>query len=148
MLLRTLRSSEKQYFISSINSQDHAIRIALIACCGKHNIIFCSSYGIGKSLLAKAMLYALPQWIRRDTEVNSIYSSMGLNNNKLILKRRFAHHHSITTSSLIGGGKNPVCGEITLAHKGIYVSRWARSLQKSVLDNLRQPIENKSYYYS
>lgn len=130
---------------SSINSQDHAIRIALIACCGKHNIIFSGSYGIGKSLLAKAMLYALPPMNSEEIlEVNSIYSSMGLNNNKLILKRPVrSPHHSITTSSLIGGGKNPVCGEITLAHKGILFLDELGLYKKSVLDNLRQPIENK-----
>lgn len=130
---------------SEILSQDKAIRSAIIACAGKHNIIFSGSYGIGKTLISKAMLSALPEMTSDEIiEVNEIYSSIGKNTKELIFSRPIrSPHYTISSSSLLGGGKIPVCGEITLAHKGILFLDEIGQFKKSTLNQLRQPLEDK-----
>lgn len=129
---------------SNIYSQDNAIRNAIIACCGKHNIIFNGSYGIGKTMIANAMLNALPPMDKNELiEVNKIYSSNNLTTGKLITTRPIrSPHHSITTSSLLGGGNYPSCGEISLAHNGILFLDEFGLYKKNVINNLREPLEN------
>jgi magnesium chelatase family protein len=145
--LEKLFEDEDHFFdMSHIKGQEHAKRALEIASAGAHNIILNGPPGSGKTLLAKTMPSILPRLTTTEAlEVTKIFSVAGYlpKENSLITKRQFrSPHHSASTASLVGGGTFPRPGEISLAHRGILFLDEFSEFSSSVLENLRQPLEN------
>lgn len=135
-----------------IRGQESAKRALEIAASGNHNILFSGPPGTGKTLLAQALIGILPRpALEESLEITKIYSVAGLlpADEPLIARRPFrAPHHGASAVALVGGGTNPRPGEITLAHRGVLFLDEIAEFGKSVLDQLRQPLENKSVVVS
>lgn len=134
--------------LASIKGQEKAKRALEIAAAGGHNILLIGPPGSGKTLLAQALPGLLPPLSSEEMlEVTNIYSIAGkLNNNlALIVERPFrAPHHSASGVAIIGGGAWPHPGEISLAHRGVLFLDELPEFARTALENLRQPLEEKS----
>ena len=130
---------------SDIQGQEMVKRATLVAVAGNHNLLYIGPPGAGKTMMAKRIPSILPGLsLEESLEITKIYSAAGLveNENPLITMRPFREvHHSITRAALIGGGSIPRPGEVTLAHGGVLFLDELPELQRSVLESLRQPLE-------
>lgn len=147
-----LEARENDIDFAFIRGQESAKRALEIAAAGNHNILFSGPPGTGKTLLAQALVGILPKpALEESLEITKIYSIAGLlaANEPLVTRRPFrAPHHGASAVALVGGGTNPRPGEITLAHRGVLFLDEIAEFGKSVLDQLRQPLENKSVVVS
>ena len=132
---------------ADIRGQDNVKRAAEIAVAGGHNLLMIGPPGSGKSMTAKCIAGILPPPdMKESLEITKIYSVLGMLNEKspLIRKRPFREvHHTATRAALIGGGMFPHPGEISLAHGGVLFLDELPEFKKSVLEVLRQPLEEK-----
>lgn len=139
------RQSEKLPDYSDIQGQESVKRAAEVAVAGGHNLLLVGPPGSGKSMAAKRIPSILPPMTMEESmEITKIYSIMGLIENEapLIRQRPFRSvHHTATRAALIGGGLMPTPGEISLAHGGVLFLDELPEFQKSVLEVLRQPLE-------
>lgn len=137
--------SETDFDFSEIKGQEQAKRALLIAAAGFHNLHMKGPPGTGKTLLSRAFNSILPPMEKKEIiEVSKIYSVAGLlEKNKLIIKRPFrSPHHTTSRIGLIGGGTKPMPGEISLAHRGVLFLDELAEFPRSVLEALRQPLED------
>ncbi len=130
-----------------VRGQYRVKRALEIAAAGGHNVMIVGPAGTGKSMLAKRTAGILPGLdFHESLEVTKIYSVAGLlkKGKGLITKSPVrSPHHGVTGAALIGGGKDPVPGEISLAHKGILLLDELSEFSSRILDQLRQPLEDK-----
>lgn len=132
--------------MAEIAGQEMAKRAAEIAAAGGHNLLLVGPPGAGKTMMAKAFPSILPTLLSNESlEVTRIYSVAGLlpNGLALIRTRPFrSPHHTASTISIIGGGSNPMPGEISLAHLGVLFLDEIPEFPRTTLEVLRQPMED------
>ncbi len=123
-------------------------RAVEIAVAGGHNILFVGPPGSSKSMIVSRIPSILPPLsLEESLEITKIYSILGMvdEEDPLITSRPFRSvHHTITKAALIGGGTYPAPGEISKAHGGVLFLDELTEFQKSVLEVLRQPLEEKN----
>ncbi|MFH0769097.1 MAG: YifB family Mg chelatase-like AAA ATPase [Chloroflexota bacterium] len=133
--------------LAYIKGQEHVKRALEVAAAGGHNVIMVGPPGSGKTLLARALPSILPPMTHEETlEVTKIYSVSGLlpPDTPLIRQRPFRSPHYTTSSAgLVGGGHWPKPGEISLSHRGVLFLDELPEFGHSLLETLRQPLEDK-----
>ncbi|HRF37314.1 MAG TPA: YifB family Mg chelatase-like AAA ATPase, partial [Saprospiraceae bacterium] len=132
---------------SDVKGQENIKRALELAAAGGHNAILIGPPGAGKTMLARRLPTIIPPLsLHEALETTKIHSVAGMlpSNAALITTRPFrAPHHTISDVALVGGGSNPMPGEISLAHNGVLFLDELPEFKRSVLEVLRQPMEER-----
>jgi magnesium chelatase family protein len=141
------RDSEAAWLdLHDVRGQEAAKRAMEVAAAGSHNLIMLGPPGSGKTMLAQRLPSILPPLSFEEAlETTRIYSSVGMvpAEKALVTVRPFrSPHHTISDAGLIGGGATPRPGEVSLAHHGVLFLDELPEFKKSVLEVMRQPLED------